>query len=81
MKLPPVPRTFNKSKSFIVTCNDLVGEGLDTCGTMAFAEASASVELLTWLFDDGTDILFGEMAVPLQITPEIKNEKIEWSES
>ena len=47
MKLPPVPRTFNKSKSFIVTCNDLVGEGLDTCGTMAFAEASASVELLT----------------------------------
>ena len=41
-------------------------------GTTALAETSASFELVAWLFDDGTVILFGEMAVPLQITPEIK---------
>ena len=37
-KLPPVPRTFKRSKSFMVTCRDLVGDG-SIGGTTTFAAA------------------------------------------
>ena len=68
--LPPVPRTFKRSKSFIVTCRDLVGDGSVVEGTTEFAVTSLRVELVTWLLGDGIVIVLEEMAVPLQITPE-----------
>ena len=34
LNLPPVPSTFNRSKSFMVTCNDFVGDGFE--GTTTF---------------------------------------------
>ena len=62
--LPPVPSTFNRSKSFMVTCNDFVGDGFEGTTTFWFVVTSFTFELATWFVDDDS-IGFEVMAAPL----------------
>ena len=64
LNLPPVPSTFNRSKSFMVTCNDFVGDGFEGTTTFWFVVTSFTFELATWFVDDDS-IVFELMAAPL----------------
>ena len=65
-----MPSTFKRSKSFIVTWSDWVGEGLAVVLIIEIAESLLVAAEVQWFLDETAGIFVDILAVPLQITPE-----------